>query len=174
MPAHKTKVLTFRFFGYDKLGLSRYRPDLLLRECCQGEEHLPQRLVRNHVKKIRLVLGPVFRPLQKKTPFLHDVCVMPGGNIIKTKGRGLFQKTAEFQVAVAVDTWIRRPSPTVFGDKLADDLLFKLPGKIEHIMGDMELFTDAPRIIYGVKAAAARLASASGTEAHGDARHFIT
>ena len=89
---------------------------------------------------------------------------------------GAFEKMIKFEIAVAVDTGIRRPSPFIIPNEFLNDLLFKFRRKIKNVVFHPQGMRDMAGVFYVVQTTTGMTGMRYQLifiEAHGYAHAFV-
>jgi hypothetical protein len=147
--ADKTYILAFRLRGGSQTLVTRYLPDFPFEQSAEGEERQLQLFLRHGIQDIALILGFVHTFTEKKPAGARavDPGVVPGGYAVISGGPRFFEKPVEFDVPVAIDTWIWGSAGEVFAHEFFDYALLEIAGHIENVMRDSDAVRRGSRIL---------------------------
>ena len=148
----KADVLTVVLAGVDKPGLGRNFARLGLAQCTERKLDSRKRLLRQIVEHITLILCLIkglFENILPPCPL--DAGIVPSGNITAVHDIGALEQLVEFQIAVAVNTGIRRDAVLVGVYEPVDHTLGELVLEIEDVIRHAEAVGHAARVLYIVK-----------------------
>ena len=135
--------------------LRRQRPGLSLFHLPQGKQCLCKLRLGHGVEDIALVFSLIPRLAELVAAvFLRDAGVMASGNGVAAQFLRPVEELFKFQIAVAVDTGVRRFALAVAGNEFVHDLLPEFVGEIERIMPHPQLPGGAAGILHIVETAA--------------------
>ena len=145
---HKADILTVGLVRVDKAVLLRDTAHLVLAQSAERESDMAELFLRQRIEHIALILGGVERLFQQIfSVFFLDAGIMTRHDQITSQLPRTEQELVEFHIAVTVDTGIGRDAAAVAIDEFADDLLFKILGKVEHIIRDPDAVTYRARVL---------------------------
>ena len=173
---HKADILAVVLAGVDKMLLFRDLTHFGLVQPPQRQAHMGQLLLGQVIEHIALILTLV-QPLFQQPAAGGLVLLHPGvvarDHIVQPVGLGPAEQVVELHILVAVDAGIGRAAGLVDPDELVDDLLLKIGGEVQHLVGDVHRIghlggvLDVPLGAAGVQPLGVHGLVAG--EAHGDA-----
>jgi len=101
--------------------------------------------VPEHVALILLVVGPAHQEVGAVAR--TNLRVMTGRDGVETEPPGAFEEQVELDVAIALDTGVRRLSRGVSVNEGRDDVAFELLGVVEHVVIDAKYLGHATRVV---------------------------
>ena len=133
-------VLTVRLIRVHKAAFRRNAPHLALAQPAERKRQPRQLLLTKVTQHIALILCLICRLFEVKAPasVLLDAGVMPGREPVAVQLLRPVQQPVEFEIAVAVDAGVWRPSGEIARGKRRHHLRGKGILKIEHIKRDAE------------------------------------
>lgn len=107
-------------------------------------------LLCEHIQDIALILAPVQPLTELPAPggLVISDGIVPGHDAVEALPQRVLEQRVEFQIPVAVDAGIGRPSGLVFADELSDDTLLEQPGTANRLMRDAELMAYEGRVVF--------------------------
>ena len=130
---------------------------LFLGQLPQGKAHHGKLLLGQAGQEIRLVLGPVRRPLQQEPAGLAvplHLGIVAGYHAAAAQLPRPLEQLAEFQIAVAVDAGVGGAAGIIGVHKFIDDVGVEFLGEIEYIVGNAHPPGHAAGVLHIVQRAA--------------------
>ncbi len=123
-PGNETEVLTLGLIRDGKVGSSCDGPHLFFRILPKGKEDVRESFSRNAREEVRLVLFAVlWAPYEVFAVSLFLEGVVSSSKEIAPQSPGMGKELAEFEVAIAEDAGIWRPTPAVLGNEIRNDYI---------------------------------------------------
>ena len=137
---HEADILTVALSGVYKTMLLSQLTRLGLVQRAEREAQMRQLVLIQEIQHIALVLAVVHGLFQEPAAvFLLDAGIVAGNDIIQAVLPGEGQHFIKLHVAVAVNTWIGCSACLIDPDKFFDDSLFKLSGKVQYLIRNIQL-----------------------------------